>query len=55
MASMLLEEILGFPITPDALQTNSDGSDFLVLSRDAEQLTHASYFGGRNQEEGVNT
>ncbi|MEM9932654.1 MAG: PKD domain-containing protein, partial [Bacteroidota bacterium] len=40
------------PLTSDALQSNTDGSDFylLVLSRDAELLTYGSYFGGRNSD-----
>ncbi len=35
------------PLTPDALQTTTDGQDFyvLVLSEDASNLEYASYFG----------
>ena len=40
----------GLPVTSDAFQSNTDGSDFylMVLSRDAEFLTYGSYFGGSN-------
>lgn len=36
------------PITPDAYQPNTDGSDFyfMVLSKDADSLVYGSYFGG---------
>ncbi|MCQ2283629.1 MAG: gliding motility-associated C-terminal domain-containing protein [Bacteroidales bacterium] len=38
----------GLPITPDAFQSFTDGSDyyFLCLSDDASQLVYGSYFGG---------
>ncbi len=38
----------GLPITPDAIQKSTDGSDFyfLVLEKDARKLLYATYFGG---------
>lgn len=38
----------GLPVTSDAFQTTTDGSDyyFLSLSEDASQLVYATYFGG---------
>jgi len=40
--------IFGMPLTSDALQTTTDGSDFyfFILSRNAQSLVYASYFGG---------
>ena len=40
----------GMPLTSDAFQPSTDGSDFymIVLSRDAQTLTYGSYFGGVN-------
>ncbi|GAB4413489.1 MAG: hypothetical protein OHK0039_20440 [Bacteroidia bacterium] len=40
----------GMPITSDAFQANTDGSDFymIVLSRDVQSLIYGSYFGGVN-------
>lgn len=37
----------GFPVTPDALRTTSDGSDFyiMVLSAGARELLYGTYFG----------
>ncbi len=37
----------GMPVTPDAIQTTTDGQDFyvLVLSEDASSLEYASFFG----------
>ncbi len=42
----------GLPVTQDALQATTDGSDFyfMVLSRDAESLKYATYFGGTSHE-----
>jgi len=39
---------LNMPVTPDAIQLNSDGSDFylMILSEDAQQLLYATFFGG---------
>ncbi len=38
----------GLPVTPDALQPTTDGSDFyfMVLEEDATALLYASFFGG---------
>ncbi|MBT29167.1 MAG: PKD domain-containing protein [Thalassobius sp.] len=38
----------GLPITEDAYQSTTDGSDFylMVLSADADELLYATYFGG---------
>ncbi len=42
----------GLPITPDAFQSTTDGSDFyfMVLDRNAQNLLYASYFGGTANE-----
>ena len=42
----------GMPITFDAIQTATDGSDFylMVLSKDAENLLYGTYFGGSANE-----
>ncbi|MFZ5551935.1 MAG: PKD domain-containing protein [Bacteroidota bacterium] len=44
----LSSSTLGMPVTPDAIQLNSDGSDFylMILSEDAQQLLYATFFGG---------
>ncbi len=41
-------DMLGMPLTADAFQSTTDGSDFyfFVLSRNAISLLYASYFGG---------
>lgn len=46
---------LGLPITPDAYQHNTDGSDFylMVLSPEATNLTYATFFGGPQSLEHV--
>lgn len=46
---------LGFPVTPDAIKGNSDGSDFYfcVLSPDAFALELGSYLGGNARGEHV--
>lgn len=46
---------LGMPITPDAYQRTTDGSDFylIVIRKDAASLFYATYFGGRQSEEHV--
>lgn len=38
----------GMPITPDAQQPTTDGSDFyfIILSKDADSLVYGSYYGG---------
>lgn len=40
--------VFGFPITSDAYQTSTDGSDFYfcVLEPDARDIEYATYFGG---------
>ncbi len=40
----------GMPVTPDAIQSTTDGQDFyvLVLSEDASSLEYASFFGELN-------
>ncbi len=45
----------GLPITPDAYQTTTDGSDFYlcVLNNDAETLSYATFFGGSTSHEHV--
>jgi len=42
----------GMPITPDALQPTTDGSDFYYMVLDAswKKLTYATYFGGSNDD-----
>lgn len=39
---------LNMPITPDAQQPTTDGSDFyfIILSKDADSLVYGSYYGG---------
>ncbi|HBF21237.1 MAG TPA: hypothetical protein DDW81_14140, partial [Cryomorphaceae bacterium] len=43
---------LNLPLTSDALQSSTDGSDFyfMVLERDAKSLAYATYFGGTSNE-----
>lgn len=43
---------VGLPITTDAFQSNTDGSDFylMVLNPDASSLNYATYFGGSSGE-----
>jgi len=45
----------GLPITNDAYQSSTDGSDFyfMVLSRDASSLAYATYFGSPSVEDHV--
>lgn len=45
----------GMPISPDAIQPNTDGSDFYlcVLSPDAQDLIYASFLGGAQSAEHV--
>ncbi len=45
----------GLPITPDAMQPVTDGSDFYlcVLSPNATQLVYGSYYGGASSSEHV--
>lgn len=40
------------PVTPDAFQDSTDGSDFyfMILSRNADSLLFGSYFGGTSEE-----
>jgi gliding motility-associated-like protein len=43
---------LGLPVTGDAYQNNTDGSDFyfMILGHNANQLHYASYLGGQDNE-----
>lgn len=43
---------IGLPVTPDAHQSTTDGSDFylIVLEPDAAALTYATFFGGSSAE-----
>jgi gliding motility-associated-like protein len=43
---------LGLPTTANSYQSNTDGSDFyfMILSRNADSLLYATYFGGRDEE-----
>lgn len=45
----------GLPITPNALQTTTDGSDYylMILTDNADSLLHASFFGGSVSAEHV--
>lgn len=45
----------GLPVTANAFQSTTDGSDFyfIVLDKDATQLLYATYFGGPESEEHV--
>lgn len=45
----------GMPISPDAYQSSSHGSDFylLILSENMEELVYGTYFGGQVGEEHV--
>jgi gliding motility-associated-like protein len=45
----------GLPVTPDALQSTTDGNDFyfLVMEGDASALSFASFFGGGSSAEHV--
>lgn len=45
----------GLPVTADAYQSTTDGSDFyiMVLEEDASALTYASFFGGNQSNEHV--
>jgi gliding motility-associated-like protein len=45
----------GMPVTNDAYQSSTDGSDFyfMVLGNDASSLVYGSYFGGNQSDEHV--
>src|SRR5690606_6274429 len=45
----------GLPVTPDAFQATTDGSDFylMVLEQDAASLAYGTYFGGAQSMEHV--
>jgi gliding motility-associated-like protein len=45
----------GLPVTPNAFQSTTDGSDFylMVLSEDAQELSYATFFGGGQSSEHV--
>ena len=45
----------GLPITPNAVQNTTDGSDFyiMVLRRDMDSLLYATYFGGDETDDHV--
>ncbi|MDW8301896.1 MAG: gliding motility-associated C-terminal domain-containing protein [Bacteroidia bacterium] len=47
--------VTGMPITNNAIQKSTDGSDFylMVLSKDMKELLYATYFGGNRSEEHV--
>jgi len=42
----------GMPLTPDAFQKNTNGSNFylMILSKDMTNLVYATYFGGLNSQ-----
>ncbi len=46
---------LGLPVTADAYQATTDGSDFylMVLAKDAEELLYGTFFGGNGTNEHV--
>lgn len=46
---------IGLPVTPDAFQSNTDGSDFylMVLDPEASDLSYATFFGGPDSDEHV--
>lgn len=48
-------DITGLPTTPDAYQSQTDGSDFyfIVFAEDMDSLLYATYFGGNVSEEHV--
>lgn len=48
-------KIFNMPLTPDAIQTSTDGSDFyfIMFSEDATSLDYATYFGGSTSREHV--
>lgn len=45
----------GLPLTSDALQSSTDGTDFyfFVLAKNAQSILYGSYFGGNGNEEHV--
>lgn len=45
----------GLPVTPDAFQSNTDGSDFylMVLAPNASELVYGTFFGGSSSNEHV--
>jgi gliding motility-associated-like protein len=51
----LTTSTFGMPVTPDALQATTDGSDFyvLVMQNDASDIVYGSYFGGSISPEHV--
>lgn len=51
----LLNDMTNMPLTNDAFQSTTDGTDFyfFVMSRDAQSLLYGSYFGGNGAEEHV--
>jgi gliding motility-associated-like protein len=50
-----LDNVFGMPITNDAFQKTTDGSDFylMVLSPNFESLSYASFYGGSQSQEHV--
>lgn len=54
-ANIMTSTTNGLPITADAFQTTTDGSDFylLVLGPDADEMVYATYFGGSSSKEHV--
>ncbi len=51
----IIGNTLGLPVTADAFQSASDGSDFyfIVFNKDLESLLYASYFGANGDDEHV--
>lgn len=47
--------MFNMPLTPDAMQTNTDGTDFyfFVLAKNAQNILYGSYFGGNGSIEHV--
>lgn len=52
---LLGQAMTGMPVTPDAFQSGTDGSDFylMVLEPEATGLNYATYFGGSSSNEHV--
>lgn len=47
--------MFGMPLTPDAIKSNTDGTDFyfIVLAKNASELLYGSYYGGNGAIEHV--
>ncbi len=50
-----MDHVFGMPVTSDAFQKTSDGSDFylMVLAPDFKELLYASFYGGSQSQEHV--